>query len=418
MRRSFGWLAQLGLMLFGILLAFLLMEGGLRVLYRFKEGGEFNARAFRARLHANSLWASADAADQGCSWVDTLYPHPSFGFIQHDVPPCGWKTNNIGTFGQNLPLEKPRDKYVILVLGGSVAQILASGRPTQERNPIEDYLNAHYSAPGGRSFLVINGAVGSWKQPNQLYFLSSLVDRVDAFVSLEGANEAIMIRGNTGLERPFPVYLSVARLPGSPWLEASVVRWFRYQVITSWLKDSYLSLQLLSWASQFIEKQRTTVGLSSPFIERYFEGLAPYDQYEAADYKTKKYLLYLRSIAAVSREHGLRGMVFLQPIATLFKPLANEEKKIGSVVPTELYLKVEKAILTNQPKGLPVRSLLRLFQSETRPVYVDDMHPGIDPENHSLGYDSMAQAMADSIAKEWGFRPKAAARPSALPASR
>eukprot|EP01034_Spumella_vulgaris_P016013 gene16013-20466_t len=61
-----------------------------------------------------------------CRYVDTMYPHPYLAFVHHHDDPCGVPgANNIGLLGDNYPVARNPDRYVILVSGGSVASQLS-----------------------------------------------------------------------------------------------------------------------------------------------------------------------------------------------------------------------------------------------------------------------------------------------------
>src|SRR5215470_20243357 len=66
----------------------------------------------------------------GCTYADTLFPHPYVAFVHHDRPPCGQDhVNNIGLNGEDFPTIKRDDRYVILLTGGSVAAQLGQVKP-------------------------------------------------------------------------------------------------------------------------------------------------------------------------------------------------------------------------------------------------------------------------------------------------
>lgn len=55
---------------------------------------------------------------EGCSWPESLYPHPRYGFVQQGTLRCGWPISNLSVYGHDLPEEKDPNLFVVLVLGG------------------------------------------------------------------------------------------------------------------------------------------------------------------------------------------------------------------------------------------------------------------------------------------------------------
>src|SRR5205823_4515934 len=94
-----------------------------------------------------------------CRYVDTLFPHPYLAFVHHGNPPCRLRVNNIGLFGPDFPSERPTDRFVVLLAGGSVAAQFAGAGPGGVPY-LESILNARYESPNGRPFLLLNGSDG------------------------------------------------------------------------------------------------------------------------------------------------------------------------------------------------------------------------------------------------------------------
>ena len=109
----------------------------------------------------------------GCSFGDSLTPHPILGFVYQNETFCGNPlTNNVGMGDpKTFPKKRQEDFYDILLTGGSVAEHL-SGVTYDQKNWLEFYLNQHFMSPNGRPFRIFSGAVGSWIAPAPLNFVN------------------------------------------------------------------------------------------------------------------------------------------------------------------------------------------------------------------------------------------------------
>lgn len=124
----------------------------------------------------------------GGKWLSELVPHPYFGFV---LSPEKSEANNYG-FRDSRPFphvkRSPRE-LVIAVLGGSVALGWASWVQEAGREEFVRALKSSAPALAGRDIVVLNMAMGGYKQPQQLHVASYFQPGVDLFVNLEGHNE-------------------------------------------------------------------------------------------------------------------------------------------------------------------------------------------------------------------------------------
>lgn len=125
-----------------------------------------------------------------CLWDEYVYPHPNLGYAVKDNPDCKIRASNLGTIGEDLPWVKAPDEFVILMLGGSVAQEITSTIHPLIVNWPEKHMRRLFRVAGNKKIRIISGANIGWKQPSQLFQLLGAIDRIDAFMSLEGYNEA------------------------------------------------------------------------------------------------------------------------------------------------------------------------------------------------------------------------------------
>jgi len=162
--------------------------------------------------------------EHGCAYGDTLTPHPYLAFVQRALPGCV-EVINVGINGPDYPIENDEDTFVIMLTGGSVAAQLAR----MKTGSFEQVLNTRYGT-GGMRFVVLNGALPAWKQPQQLIMLLLYGDVIDAVVTLDGFNELVFAHNDQyryRLENPWEPSI----LAANPSLAT------RDQLLAWWLND-------------------------------------------------------------------------------------------------------------------------------------------------------------------------------------
>ncbi len=226
--------------------------------YYFRDGNYSSVRQMLAQ-EAGSF--QRERAPEDCNFNDTLFQHPYLGWVHHANLPCGLpNTNSIGLYGQEVPWKRRDDRFVVLLTGGSVASQL--GRITQ--GSLQELLNQNYSEYGKR-FIVINGAIEDWKQPQQLILFAMYANGVDAIITLDGYNEFFMPRvaTNSGrIEIPWKLaFGAVNRFSTSSnavvagaWFNGQVYRLTRNNWIISHSKFLYfLSQSLRRHVASYVE---------------------------------------------------------------------------------------------------------------------------------------------------------------------
>jgi hypothetical protein len=388
-----------------ILIGVACAEAGLAVFFRMKYGSQFTAASWR-QLHPAVALSIEFNQNAGCSWPDSLYPHPFLGFVQQNQMACGWPVNNLSLFGQrDLPEDRQPDKFIILILGGSVAHHLAAALPQFSVNRIEDRLRARYVSPNGGAFWVVNGALGAWKQPNQLTMLARYGHRIDAFVSIEGYNEGLAIQGPRDFEEPFQTYLGVSPPPDYPrGLMAFVAASRRVILGSSVLSRSFVASLILNSEIGFATRQIGKVASSSQYARLFDPGTNTRSERQTSR-KMAQYLRYLQTIAAVAKQRRIRGALFLQPIPGLYKKLTREEQHFRPFSPA-LYHGLENLMVQAATNEVRTFSLGHVFENEPETIYGDEIHPRFETDGKSRGYDLMADRIVADLAKAWNLKEK------------
>ena len=174
-----------------------------------------------------------------CRYVDTMFPHPYLAFVHHHDNPCGVPdANNIGLLGDNFPVARNNDRYVVLVTGGSVASQIAQPFDPSKRGFLERELNRHYVSPTGKPFQVLNGALGAWKQPQQMILFAIYGEFVDVVVTLDGYNEQYLTQPGmlSRFELPAANYLNVNPIIAKDGFGGLAASWLMGRV-AGWLSD-------------------------------------------------------------------------------------------------------------------------------------------------------------------------------------
>ncbi len=355
--------------------------------------------------------------DSGCRFVDTLFPHPYLAFVHHGNPPCGaTNVNDIGLFNDDFQVVKPTDRYVVLLTGGSVASNLGqTGAPPAPRF-LEEELNRRYVSPDGRPFLVLNGAAGAWKQPQQLILFSLYATSVDAVVTLDGYNEHYYFRTGvpSRLEAPASSFLEVNPFvagerfgdAATGWLIGRVVGGLARNPLLGHSHAAYLVIRRLEAFARSQERFGTNARTSFAGMFRLPEDVRT-DGERLFAVQMDLYRKYARGIEAIARDHGVRTAYFLQPVPAWGKTLSPEEKAaVGDLSYGPVYRRIVDGMLALRERGLPVYDLGDLLVDQPGTLYADHIHFAHELRGESRGYRLLAARMGERLADAWGLRRK------------
>lgn len=400
------WTFRLLAAALGILVALLALELlAAAILYSRDQRYIPAKQRFAASTNTFLTQVTANGAD--CRYIDTLFPHPYVAFVHHGNPPCGNPDiNNVGLFGENFSSERRADRFVVLSTGGSVAAQMGATMPDKPRY-LEEVLNRKYLSPNGKPFLVLNGADGAWKQPQQLILFLLYADAVDAVVTLDGFNEHYQLdsflrfeypannfaRANPLAERDFS---GVVRL----WMLGKVAALFRSSAILSRSNAAYLITQYLQ-NSTAVEQNRHTS------VESLFALPPEWDKDKRFQWAIGQYEKYILAMNAVAAQQNVLASYFIQPAPAIGKPLTEKERAaVGDLSYGPLYQRMADALLQLRSRGVAIHSLLDTFATSNETLYADPIHMDQSAPGGSPGYRRMAERMAEQIAADWKLRPK------------
>ncbi len=412
-QRIFGWIT----VLLGIVMALAVVEIT-AIAWLYLEDGHYTPAAElydrTQNTYVHDLTRRSD-----CRYIDTLFPHPYLAFVHHDNPPCGLEyVNKIGLFGDDYPVVKRTDRYVILLTGGSVASQMAQNWTSPPAiKYLEVELNNHYLSPNGKPFEVLNGGDGAWKEPQAFILFSLYATSVDAVVTLDGFNEYYSFWPGTEerLESPNSNFLEVNPFVADENFGDAAIGWVIGRIAGVLSKNRILSH---SHAAYMIIRGIEAVAKSKDVFKSNkkttLRGLFEMPEEIRKDHdlafavQLSLYQKYERGIEAIARDNGIRTAYFLQPVPAYGKVLTEEEKKVaGDLSYGELYRRVVAGMMTLKDKGLPIFDLGDVVSGHSETLYADHIHfyrkfPG----GESDGYRIMATRMAEKLAETWGLQRK------------
>src|SRR5581483_6121538 len=356
-----------------------------------------------------------------CRYVDTLFPHPYLAFVHHANPPCGdANINNVGLFNDDFPTIRRGDRFTILLTGGSVAsQLGQSAKAPPAPKFLEEELNRHYISPNGQPFLVLNGADGGWKEPQQFILFAMYAGSVDAVVTLDGYNEIYF----------FPLANERLESPLSNFIDAN-----------PFVADENFGDAAIGWVmGRFAGalSRLPVVGHSHAvyMIVRGIESLAKHQEFFAAKGHSKRttllglfrlpedalgdakrtfaievglYRKYKRGIEAIARDNGVLAAYFLQPVPLWGKQLTEEERRAsGSVDYGAAYRRMVDGMMALREGGLRIYDLGDLFEDVKERIYEDHIHFIHSSDGDSPGYRMMAARMGRDLAEAWSLKRRA-----------
>ena len=368
------------------------------------------------RLQNTYVREATNAA--GCTYADTLFPHPYLAFVHHDIPPCGLKRiSNVGLTGDDFPSVKRNDRYVILLTGGSVAAQLGQVEARPAPRYLEEELNAHYISPTGKPFQVINGGDGAWKQPQQLILLALYSNVVDAVVTLDGYNEVLMMNElqTQRIERPALNFLEVNPIAAQDGFGNVVVSWLAGRIagaighhgLLGHSHAAYLVVKAVEHSAKGGGQFRS--GGTVVFDKMYeIPAELRFGPSAVMNFQLAQYRRYIRLMSMIAREEGVKAMFFLQPVPAIGKTLNDAEKQVNPDLRYgEHYREVVRTLEGLRENGIAVLDLLDVFSEEKGTIYADDVHPYRAPGGESRGYRLIAARMARDLASGWGLKSKA-----------
>jgi hypothetical protein len=352
-----------------------------------------------------------------------LFPHPYLGWVHHGNAPGGLPNVNAeGLFGREFPHRKDEARFTILLTGGALASALGGDLPNGPRW-LEDELNRRFTPGGGRPFVVLNGGLAGWKQPQQAILFLLHAHAVDAVVTLDGWNEFCAIGGRHRLELPAssfglanPIATRSHRQLVGTWLAGDLVRWGRTHPLPRRLRILQRIADAIARAIErrLVESrpESTRAGDSGDpgttkrtTMESLFALPSDWDADRSRRHGVRSVEKYLRAMNAVARRWHARTAHLLAPVPVLEKPLTDAEREVaGDLSAGERYAGMVAELSALRERGLPVVSLTDAFRDRPERVWADGSRLVRDPETGASPASAhLAARVADALAALWGL---------------
>lgn len=401
---------------FSLLFIFVSGEAACSVYYSLREHGNFSVPELMNR--DGNIYIN----DRGRFLKDRLkrnlsngvnFPSPYFSYTAHRLPPFGTgaQVNRAGFYGPEFPLEKEDGVFTIMISGGSVAAGFFNSEAAEE---LEKTLNRDYTNEHIQKFILVGGAIGGWREPQQAALFMHYVQGLDGFINLMGCNENLALNDGdlqNRLEHPGGrFYVAAAAHFGSRAglfayrLDEAIKQWQHESWIAQHSRFIYFVTQALrglfrQWAvNQKFLKHPEAQGNSS----RQFKFPSEWPVEKRSAYILESIKKYIRIEHEIARPRDVKTLFLIQPYSLINKPLSDEEKKTWEHerARRESYLEMSQELMDLQSEGIPIYSLLDIFEGKTQTLYRDGFH--LYPEGNEI----LARNILQIIEREWGFTKK------------
>lgn len=356
-------------------------------------------------------------ASRACRSIDMLYPHPYLAFVHHANPVCGMSwVNNVGLFGEDFPVTKPLDHYVVLITGGSVASNLGGSQNSPSPRYLTEELNNRYISPTGKPWMVLNGAAGAWKEPQSFIVFSLYAGSVDAVVNLSGFNEHYYFHPKMmqRLEAPAANFLDANPYAADENFGDTAIGWVMGRLagtlalnpVLGQSHAAYVAIRGIEAAAKgrdgLRSSKRTTVLGQFDFPREVLDNPELHFAVQLDLYQK-----YFRATEAVAHDNGVKTSFFLQPVPAWGKVLTDEEKRVvGDLSYRDSYRRIVAGMMMLGEHGLPIYDLGRVFEGQAGTIYADHVHFVSNDKGESVGNRLLAVRIGELLAENWGLQRK------------
>jgi len=409
------------LVVFGFVATVFVGELGVTV-YHIVRDGKYISPGDRLAAEKNAYVeeARAQTPSKGCGYGDSLIVHPYLAYVQTAQGPCGVRySNSKSLLGKEFP-DRPRPRIgIILLAGGSVAaQFIWDNR--QQESPLERILNAEFTGDRFDRFIVLNGGHGAWKQPNQYIFFGLYADILAGVITLDGFNEHYMINSRRRFEEPASNYFQAVerqdpRVTTAPFtmaalkLDADLYRFASRHATFQVSNFAYIVVDALRTALRYYASRapKTAITAEDDWVKASYAQMFAFRNKMTRDesklWSLRQYEKYIRLMHGGAEALGIKSLFLLQPIPGWGKPLTKRERKFARGTDRKVYKEMTDHMLgLREQFGIPVYSLLDVFQDTREEIYKDYAHV------NQFGDEIMARRVADLIAEVWGWPRKRA----------
>lgn len=363
--------------------------------------------------------------------------HPYFGFA---VPPTEAKPVRKGGdedleqygFGWGsgpLVREHTPDRFVVMILGGSVARLFHElGGSEVVKQKLEQVPELK-----GKEIVMSSAAFWGYKQPQQLVILSTLLalgGQVDLVIDIDGFNEVALTGPEDVAQGVFPFYpirwyLRTQDLAADPKLRQSLgeilVLKERRESLARFFSGPLINRSFLAnliW--RVLDQRAQTAAIHAELAARErretlghsFAAQGPTASYKSDQESMKDFVgvweQSVRQLDRLSDANGIRFFQFVQPNQYVegSKPMGEEERALawneddpyrpGTVAGYPLLVEGTKRL---QKEGVESHDLSMVFANVTQPLYFDSCCHFNEEGNHILG-EKIAEIITAALTRK------------------
>ncbi len=398
-----------GILLLSTALSLIFLEVGSRLVFRAGREGLAPTEMFLRELNRFEYREFFRLRENGCSNDDIYVPHPLFDSVYRPSGPCALPgVNRLGFRSREYPLAPEQGKFRILVLGASVADLLASYSPNSF---LENAFRELARGPRGEDIEVYSGAVGGWRLPNQEIAFNRFITQFDAVIALDGHNEFFLLDSPGGILAPNTFFLA-PHVRYDSWLWGPLHQLYRLVEPWRWrfgFRNSVAFQALVhvwrrSLEGHFLEASRASEALVMANVYGYPTGEAELPEEARSQDLVTRFAKYSKMLHATSKAIGKRSLHVLQPVAFVGKTLVDSETELRDESSGKRYRAFVDDVLA-ETRGEATYSLLDIFADDSdRAVYLDRVHFKEDEAGH-YGHKKAARAIVELAIRQWRLRP-------------
>lgn len=398
-------------LLISTFLSLALLEIGSRLVFRKGRECVPATEMFQKDLNKFENAEALRLEENGCSRDDWYIPHPSFDMVFRSEGPCTLpRVNQLGFRSDEFPLKPEAGKFRILILGASVADLLAS---YSDVSSLGRAFAKRALGPGGETIEIYSAAVGGWRLPNQEIVFNRFITQFDAVIAVDGYNEFFVLSHHyAGVLTPFTYFMSLNIFTQESYFGSGMYRLYRklaYLRFRPLLRESVAMQATYFLVGSLLDEQLKRYRGSSEFFRMpsSYANINGSDNAPKSDFQDAvvRFSKYSKMVHATSRALGKKSLHVIQPGAFTGKPLVGRELEFADPERGERYRKFANEVVENL-KGYPTFSLIDIFAADgDREVYSDPVHYAGD-HRESYGNEKMAETITELAIKHWKLKRK------------
>lgn len=305
---------------------------------------------------------------------------PFFGYVS-----SGPQANKMGFHSSiEYPYTRRGNEFVIGLFGGSVAEQFFN---TLNDSRFKAQMREAMPRIGSRPLVVLNFALGGFKQPQQFIASAYFAESYDLSINLDGFNDVFFVAKGQQAEKPCWADILYSSNEDEAGIKRQLakLRGDDAQLTEQVIRSKWMSRSAgiyLVWKAISKRRQEEIFKLNQQVFQMANRPLFATDiKTEPFEAGVRNWEKYVRLQAAISK--GRQAIFLLQPNQYVAgsKPIAVEEKKLWQNLPdvqerqailTRTYSLLRQSIQKLQGEGIRAMDLSNAFVHHPEPLYKDD----------------------------------------------